>query len=391
MPISSDTLGQPLPFRENRFRRIFLLLFVLGITAVFLWVIRSFLMTILVAAIFAGLGHPLYRRLLGWCRGRQPAAALLTLLVGAVAVAGPLGAVAYMVTTEAIRLSTNVRPWIQRFAAQPTSLGPYIDRLPYAHYLEPYRDQLLEKAGEFAAGLGGFMVASLSSTTIGTAQAVFNLFIFAYTVFFLLIDGPKLLANMRRFLPLREGERDLLLDKFVSVARATIKGTLVIGAIQGTLAGVAFWALGIEHAVFWGAIMVVLSVIPLLGGALVWVPTVIVLALTGHWVKAVILSAFCGLIVGSIDNVLRPRLVGRDTQMHDLTILFSTLGGILAFGAIGFIIGPIIAALFQAAWELFGLAYQDLLPAQERSIHTEPSSVVVADPATGHDQELHLP
>lgn len=391
MPISSDALGQPLPFRENRFRRIFLLLFVLGITAVFLWVIRSFLMTILVAAIFSGLGYPLYRRLLAWTRGRKPAAALLTLLVGAVALAAPLGGVVYMVTAEAIRLSADVRPWVQKFTAQPTSIAPYIERLPFAHYLEPYRDQLLQKAGELAAGLGGFIVASLSSTTIGTAQAVFNLFIFGYTVFFLLIDGPTLLHNVRRFLPLREGERDLLLDKFVSVARATIKGTLVIGMIQGALSGLAFWALGIDHAVFWGAIMVVLSVIPLLGGALVWVPTAIVLALTGHWVKAVILAAFCGLVVGSIDNVLRPRLVGRDTQMHDLTILFSTLGGILAFGAIGFIIGPIIAALFQAAWELFGLAYQDLLPAAERPPAVEPSAAVVADPATGHDQDLHRP
>lgn len=391
MPISSDALGQPLPFRENRFRRIFLLLFVLGITAVFLWVIRSFLMTILVAAIFAGLGYPLYRRLLTWTRGRQPAAALLTLLIGAIALAAPLGAVAYMVTTEAIRLSANVRPWVEKFTAQPTSIGPYIERLPFAHYLEPYRDELLQKAGELAAGLGGFIVASLSSTTIGTAQAVFNLFIFAYTVFFLLIDGPTLLHNVRRFLPLREGERDLLLDKFVSVARATIKGTLVIGIIQGAMSGLAFWVLGIDHAVFWGAIMVVLSVIPLLGGALVWVPTAIVLALTGHWVKAVVLAAFCGLVVGSIDNVLRPRLVGRDTQMHDLTILFSTLGGILAFGAIGFIIGPIIAALFQAAWELFGLAYQDLLPAAERPPAVDPAAAAVADPATGHDQELHLP
>lgn len=390
MPISSDALGQPLPFRENRFRRIFLLLFVLGITAVFLWVIRSFLMTILVAAIFAGLGHPLYRRALAWTRGRQPVAALLTMLVGAVAVGAPLGAAIYMVTTEAIRLSANVRPWIQKFAAQPTSIAPYLERLPGAQYLEPYREQLLQKAGELAAGLGGFIVASLSSTTIGTAQAVFNLFIFAYTVFFLLIDGPTLLQNVRRFLPLREGERDLLLDKFVSVARATLKGTLVIGIIQGTLSGFAFWVLGIDHAVFWGAIMVVLSVIPLLGGALVWVPAAIVLALTGHVVKAVVLAAFCGLVVGSIDNVLRPRLVGRDTQMHDLTILFSTLGGILAFGAIGFIIGPIIAALFQAAWELFGLAYQDLLPAERPLV--EPASLV-PDPATEHEHghEVHLP
>jgi predicted PurR-regulated permease PerM len=145
------------------------------------------------------------------------------------------------------------------------------------------------------------------------------------------------------------------------------------------LAGLAFWALGISHAMFWGAIMVVLSVIPLLGGALIWVPAAIVLALTGHWVKAVILAGFCGLVVGSVDNVLRPRLVGRDTQMHDLMILFSTLGGIIVFGALGFIIGPIIAALFQTAWELFGIAYQDLLPRAQKPA-VEPAVVIVTTP-----------
>ncbi|HTV02161.1 MAG TPA: AI-2E family transporter [Luteitalea sp.] len=368
MAIASDTLGQPLPFRENRFRRIFLLVFVLGITVVFLWLINSFLLTILLAAIFAGVLHPLFRRLVVAFKGRQPLAAFVTLLIGLLAVAAPVGGVVYMVTAEAIRLSANVRPWISQVARQPTSLAPLLERLPFAEHIAPYREQLFEKAGEWASSAGGFIVASLSTTTLGTVQAVFNFFILAYTVFFLLLDGPALLHTVRRFLPLREGERDLLLDKFVSVTRATLKGTLVIGIIQGTMAGLAFWVLRIDHAIFWGAIMTVLSVIPMLGGAVVWVPTAIVLALTGHWVKAVILAAFCGLIVGSVDNVLRPRLVGRDTQMHDLMILFSTLGGIIAFGALGFIIGPIIAALFQTAWELFGNAYRDLLPPAQKVV-----------------------
>ncbi len=375
----------PLPPRENRFRRIFLLVFVLAITVVFLGMIRSFLMTILLAAIFAGLAYPLFSRLSRAFGGRRPLAALATLLVGLVALAAPIVLVAYMVTAEAIRLSENVRPWIQQLAAQPTSLAPIIERLPFAEHLAPYREQILLKAGEWASNVGGFIVASLSTTTVGTVQAVFNLFILAYTAFFLLIDGPALLHTLRRFLPLQEGERDLLLGKFISVTRATLKGTLVIGIIQGTLSGLAFWTLGIAHAVFWGAIMVVLSVIPLLGGALVWVPVAIVLALTGHWIKALVLVAFCALVVGSVDNLLRPRLVGRDTQMHDLMILFSTLGGILVFGALGFIIGPIIAALFQSAWELFGQAYKDLLPPAEPPPATDGADADVVGEVEGRE------
>lgn len=189
----------------------------------------------------------------------------------------------------------------------------------------------------------------------------FQFFLLLYTLFFFLMDGNVMLSRALTFLPLREAEKSLMLDKFVSVTRATVKGTLLIGVAQGVLAGLAFWVVGIDGAVFWGTVMVVLSVIPAVGAALVWVPAAIILAVTGAVGKAVGLALFCGLVVGSIDNVLRPKLVGRDTQMHDLMILFSTLGGIIALGPIGFIVGPILAALFVTIWEIFGLTYRDLL------------------------------
>ena len=154
-----------------------------------------------------------------------------------------------------------------------------------------------------------------------------------------------------------------MLDKFRSVARATLKGTAVIGILQGGLAGLAFAVVGIPSAIFWGTIMAVLSIVPGIGTALVWGPAVIILAAGGHWIRAIGLGVFCGVVVGSIDNVLRPRLVGKDTEMHDLLILFATLGGISFFGIVGFIIGPILAALFVTIWEIYGTAFKDVLPA----------------------------
>jgi predicted PurR-regulated permease PerM len=173
-----------------------------------------------------------------------------------------------------------------------------------------------------------------------------------------------------------------MIDRFMSVTRATLKGTVIIGLIQGALAGIAFRIVGIPDAVFWAVVMMVLSILPAVGGALVWVPASIILIGTGSILKGLLLAAFCALIVGSVDNVLRPRLVGRDTKMHDLMILFSTLGGILLFGPIGFIIGPILAGLFVTSWEIFAVAYRDVLKdASPRIItHAETSEPVSLNP-----------
>ena len=346
----------------DRVRRRFLLLLVLCISAAFLWLIQYFIVTILLAALAAGIAWPLYEGLLRYTGGRRVLASVTTMVSGLLIVGIPLGVVVAMATSEAIKVTQNITPWVQRFAAEPTALAPYIERIPYAEQLAPYREQLLTRAGELANNVGGIFVAALSSTTVNTLSFVVNFFIFLYTLFFLLLDGPAMMARIKRFVPLPDRDRDRLFDKFLSVTRATLRGTLVIGAVQGMLGGLAFWALGISGAIFWGVVMVVFSVLPVVGGALVWVPAAIMLALSGQFVKAIILVTFCGLVVGSVDNVLRPRLVGRDTEMHDLMILFSTLGGIMAFGAVGFILGPIIAALFQTVWELMDAAFTDVLP-----------------------------
>jgi len=152
-----------------------------------------------------------------------------------------------------------------------------------------------------------------------------------------------------------------MLEKFVSVTRATLKGTILIGIAQGVLGGLAFWAVGLDGAVFWGTVMTVLSIIPGVGGAIIWVPAAIILISTGEVWRALALVAFCGLVVGSVDNLLRPRLVGKDIKMHELLIFFSTLGGLLLFGVTGFILGPILAALFVTAWEMFGTAFRSAL------------------------------
>ena len=154
----------------------------------------------------------------------------------------------------------------------------------------------------------------------------------------------------------------MMLNKFISVTRATLKGSLVIGALQGCLAGIAFAVAGIDNAVFWGTVMAVLSVIPSIGSALIWFPAAVVLIMRGDVSAGIGLMVFCGLVVGSVDNLLRPILVGKDTKMHELMIFFGTLGGIFMFGITGIFIGPLIASLFITVWELYGIAFKDFLP-----------------------------
>ena len=153
-----------------------------------------------------------------------------------------------------------------------------------------------------------------------------------------------------------------MLAQLSSITRATVKGTLVIGIIQGTLAGIAFWVAGIEGAALWGTIMTVLSIIPGIGSALVWVPAVIILFVMGEYFTATLLAAWCAAVVGTIDNFLRPVLVGRDAKMPDLLILIGTLGGLFLFGPIGFIVGPIVCGLFLTVWDIYGATFREVLP-----------------------------
>lgn len=358
---------------DTRFRRAFLLLLVAAISIAFLAMVREFVLTILLAATFTALSYPSYQRLLRIFGNKPPLAALATLLLVLILVLAPLIAVLGAAAQEALRMTDEVGPRLAQVIKEPAGVERQLQRVPGYSYLVPYREQILTKLGELVGGASAFVFNVLSATTKATALFVFHSFVLLYAMYFFLTGGPGLLRGVMTYVPLAEVDKQRMLERFVSVTRATLKGTLLIGAAQGFLGGVAFWAAGIEGPVFWGTVMTVLSIIPGVGGALVWVPAAIFLAATGQWWTAVALVAFCALVVGSIDNVMRPTLVGRDTQLHELMIFLSTLGGLMFFGASGFILGPVLAALFVTVWEMFGSAFQREL-AEPTSIITDPSA-----------------
>ncbi len=346
----------------DKFRKTFLILLVIAISLIFFAMVRGFLMAVLVAAILSGMVQPFYRWSVKVLRGRRSLASAVTTLAVFVVIIVPLLGLAGIVVAQAIEISESVAPWVQRQLGQPNELDRMLDNLPFMDTLTPYRDQIVEKLGEFVAGAGSFLVSQLAATTRGTAVFFFKLFIMLYSMFFFLTDGAKVLDKILYYMPLSASEEDRMVEKFVSVSRATLKGTLIIGVVQGGLAGLAFAVLGIDGAFFWGTIMAVLSIIPGVGTALVWIPAVVFLLAVGKPIAALLLTVWCAGLVGTVDNVLRPRLVGKDTKMPDLLILLGTLGGLVLFGAAGIIIGPIVAALFVTVWEIYGATFKDILP-----------------------------
>ena len=359
---------EPLTTSGTNLRTAFVLLLVAAVTALFLAVAWPFLKPLLLGALLAGLFHPLYRwitRLLG---GRRSLGAAVTLLVLLVLGLGPLSVFLGIVVQQALTVSDQAIPWLTQHlgAASTFNVNEWVmQRFPALAKYMPSQEQLLEQVGTAAKTAGTFLVTFASRMTVTTASFLLNLFVMLYAMFFFFKDGHKILERIFYYLPLSDEDETSMLARFTSITRATIKGTLVIGIIQGALGGIAFRVAGIEGAALWGTIMTILSIIPGIGAPLVWVPVVIVLFVNGQYVTATLLLVWCGAVVATIDNFMRPLLVGRDAQMPDLLILIGTLGGLFLFGPMGFIVGPIICGLFLTVWDIYGTTFKAVLPPVE--------------------------
>ena len=300
---------------RKKLEGVFLIVLALLLTAVFYHMVSGFIVTIFLAAVFSGMMYGVYTRLGRGLGGRKAAASALTVALFVVVLIVPLSAFLGVVVSQAVDVTASVGPWIEREISQPHELDRLMQRLPFWETIQPYQELISTKAAEFAGRLGTFLVGSVAAASRGTAVFFFQMFVMLYAMFFFLLHGKEYLARVLYYIPLEPAAENRLVAKFVSVARATIKGTLVIGLVQGGLAGLAFWLVGIKGWAFWSVVMMILSIIPGVGTALIWVPAVIYLFAVGYGGKAIGLGLWCAVVVGLVDNVLRPWLVGRDTQM----------------------------------------------------------------------------
>lgn len=324
-------------------------------TMAFIWVVLPLYGAVLWAVILAILFNPLQQWLVIRLGGRRLAAAASILVcICIVVIPGSLllAAVAQETTALYVRISTREFDLAamlgQAHAALPSFLTDALSAINLGSAEEPQAD--------LAAHLRQVVQAIASrAVAIGqnTAQFVVTLGVMLYVLFFLFRDGVELAATIRNASPLDKRYTDHILGKFAEVVKATVRGNVIIAAIQGTIGGITFWLLDIHGALLWGVVMAVLSLLPAVGAFLVWVPAFAWLLLTGQYLNGAILLGVGVLVISTIDNLLRPRLVGRGTRLPDYVVLVSTLGGLALFGMNGFVIGPLIAALFVAVWSLF--------------------------------------
>lgn len=334
--------------------RIFLTL-VAAVSIAFAIVIVPFFGAILWAMIAAIVFFPLRNRLLRTRPTQRNRVALLTLLIIVAAVILPAAVLAAFLVEEASGFYASVQAGeidFNRYFQQAQGQIPaWANNLLKPFGLTDF-DAALAKLG--AAVANSFQSVATHALNIGqiTLGFLLALGVMLYLTFFLLRDGDELAAKVSAAVPLRVEQRNALIETFVTVIRATIKGSLVVAVMQGVIGGLLFWALGIHAPLLWGVAMAVLAFLPVVGTGLVWAPVAIYLLSTGSIVEGVVLL-LCGVfIIGMVDNIVRPILVGRDTRLPDYLVLVSTLGGLAAFGANGVVIGPVVAALFVTVWRI---------------------------------------
>lgn len=331
---------------------IFFLILLFLITAAFFGLIRDYLLACFWAILLSILFHSTYIKFKNRFKQKANLAASATLLVIILLVVFPILLIGSLVAMESIEFFRLLESGEIDLIKQIES---WQNKIPIAQdYLESYGINFNETKDSFwksAIQLGRNLAYGAMGVTQNMFSFIVQFFVMLYILFFFLKDGEILVEKMVEILPLGDKQEWKLIHRFANVARATVRGSLVVAIVQGALGGILFWAVGIPGAVIWAVIMTILSLLPV-GSGIIWVPASIILIFQGDFLRGFIVLAVGALVIGLVDNILRPILVGRGAKMPDYLILLSTLGGLTWFGLSGFVIGPVIAAFFITCWQM---------------------------------------
>ena len=347
------------------------MILLIAFSLAFIAILLPFYGAVFWAIVLAILFSPFYRKLLIKLNQRSNLAALATLAICMIVVVIPLVLISISLVHEATNLYGTIRSgqldfsiFFQKIvAALPTWIVNLLDRFGLTDFT------VIQTKLSTAAVQGSQFI---TTQAINLGQNTFNFLvsftIMLYILFFLLRDGDKIVMRIKQAAPLNPDHKRVLFNNLTTAIRATVKGNIIVAAVQGALGGIAFWFLGVQGALLWAVLMAFLSLLPAVGAALIWVPVAIYFLVTGAVWQGITLIAFGVLVIGLVDNLLRPMLVGKDTQLPDFVVLISTVGGMALLGLNGFVIGPVIAALFISLWEMFSAGKQK----QEADKHHRP-------------------
>ncbi len=331
----------------------FFFLALVSVSVIVYFIFEPFLTAILAAAVLAIISQKPYNFFLKITGKRRGISSILTSISVIFIFVFLLLTVLGLIANEANDVYRNISVGGNAYQNLADNIAERFKSSPFLQSLNLESMVNQKELVESAKGLAVGTLAIVQKTYTSIAGFAFWVFVMFFALYYFLIEGKRIIKKIIYLSPLSDAHEKMLVEKFVSISRATLKGMLIIGIIQGFIGGITFALTGISSPVIWGVIMAVLSVIPVLGSGLVWFPAGIIMILLGNiWQGIVVLAIGLG-IISIIDNLLRPKIIGRDTQMHPLLIFFSTVGGIIVFGLAGFIIGPIIMAFFLTLWEIY--------------------------------------
>jgi len=359
----ADAAAQQVPGASGRISRYAILGLLVAVSIGIYPIIKVFIIPILLAATFSTLFFPLYTRILKMFKGNRGASSFATCLILFLCLIIPSYVVMHLVVLQMIHFYQSAEPLIKTLLAQGGS-SDLIRKLQAIPLVQRLNLESLDLAAVLSNGLKTFLSVGtqvINKTSAGFFGLFTTILIMFFTMFYFFMDGEKFVKRIKFLSPIRDDYEDLIFARFLMISRATVLGTVIIGIIQGSLGAVTLFAFGIRSWLLWGVIMIFLSLIPLVGSWMVLVPAGIFQIVNGHVWQGICIIAISTVLISNIDNVLRPRLVGREAKLHDLVIFFSSLGGIAAFGVMGFIVGPVVAALFVSVLDIYSTEFETQL------------------------------
>jgi predicted PurR-regulated permease PerM len=331
------------------------------VTLLFLYLLKPFFFPVFWAVVMAGIFKPLFRRL-NTKLNRPAVSSSIVLMAVIFIIILPGAVIGSLLFSESMQIYNSLgaadSAGIEKKIA---GIAGVIKNNPHLAKLHINETVLTDKFAEIARSISNYIFVSLKDLTQNTILFIVQFVVMLYTLFFFVRDGDKFLEMTMKFFSFGQDRERILYERFVATARATLKVTLIIGGLQGFLGCLLFWFTGIEGALVWGVVMVIMAIVPVVGCSIIWAPAGMIMLLTGHIWEGVVILAVGVLVISMVDNFLRPILLGRDVQLHPLLIFLSTLGGISLFGFSGFVIGPIITSLLLAILTMYDQFYRGTL------------------------------